>query len=414
MMSKKLAIVAALAIVFAVTSAVAVGPAGIVSQPGHDTQNTCTTQSVSTYESTKYQEWHTDLPGGVWCTPLLDDDDNIYVTTNDAVGCYVKLDSDGNLLWSVGTSASWGTDGQGCLGDFGGDLFWYVPVQLDGPGAVWKIDADTGNVIWTLTIPNRLGRDPDLAATRMKIDADGDLYLHTCISAYAYKITDLGASGSIVWETYSGFQPEYGVSEIALSPAEDRVYFVSNYARAITAADRQKLWSLDASDGSIVWSVAWGDQSSVPADDWIGGFPVVDDTGDIYFYVDNNGGGVPNIQGVIKYNSAGVQQWQSHSDQGGYNTWQIGQGGVSFNGAQDRVYYMGQGPFTLSMDTTTGQIQWTEIYDAQCAGNSPGGFPMIGPTGAVYHGGLYWSNVVCRITDNGTYGTFEWNDWCVA
>ena len=412
MMNKYFAFAAALAVAFMVTGVAVGGPVGYMPMTGADTQNTSMFLSGTTYDILPYPMWTVNIPDGVWSTPLIDADDNIYVTSNGAK-TYIALDSDGNELWSVGTSESWGTDGQGCLGAVGENVYWYVPFRYDDDtGEVWKLDTADGSLIWTVNIPTRGGIPPQLNAVRMKIDADGDLYLVTVDSGYAYKITDNGASGSIVWESYTG---HIGwAAELAMNSAEDRVYVATRYA-AVTPADRQKLIALNASTGATVWATTWGDQSTVPCFDWIGSFPVVDDAGGIYIYIDNDENvGVPNFQGIHKYNSSGVLQWSRPVAWGWYNTWCVGQNGLSFNPDQTRIYNFGRGTVwsgwvhALAIDTTTGYVQWS--HESALGGGTSGACTLIGPNGKIYLGGLNWGDTdVACFTDNGTYGTHDWD-----
>ncbi|MBN1918941.1 MAG: PQQ-like beta-propeller repeat protein, partial [Verrucomicrobia bacterium] len=406
---KSLVIVIALAIVLMAGMAVA-GPVGPAPMQGINAQNQC--QSPAVYESSPNPVWVHVLPGETRCTPLIDADDNIYVTTTDSESAtYVAFDTDGNVLWSLSTGQDWGTESQGCLGEVGGNVYWYVPVyQNEGAGKVWKLDVTNGDIVWELEIPTETvfseARPPDLGGARMKMDANGDLYLQTCGSGFLYKIQDTGTSGSRVWGSLTG---HLGLAEIALSPEEDAVYGF-NVFNAISETDREKLWKLDADTGAVVWSVAVASQVNDP--DWmagVGGFPVVDDDGNIYITFTGHDG-VDIYRATAKYDPDGVKVWETPETTGWYNTWEIGQNGMAFNLDQTRIYQFVQTRL-FALDTATGAIIWqSEDFDMGNWNVGSGSYPLIGPTGKYYLGGLCWTPYdVFRFTDNGTSCSMD--DW---
>ena len=392
------------AIALVATSVCLAGPVGPAPMSGIDGQNQV--QSPATYEATPYPIWERQLPGGVWVTPLVDDDGNIYVPTNDGQHTYVALDTNGSTLWTLGTGQSWGLDSQGCLGETGGNVYWYVPVRYDdNSGEIWKIDTASGNVIWTVDIPQENGRDPDMWGSRMKMDAAGDMYVGTSNSGYVYKITDLGASGSIVWGAYTGHT---GLAELALSPEEDAVY-ESNIWDSLADPDRQVLLKLSTADGSVVWSVAFTSQTTPPEFTSVGGFPVVDDNGDIYLFFEGNDD-TSNFQAMAKFSAAdGSKIWETPEVTGWYNTWDRGQNGMAFNLDQTRIYEFVQTRL-FALDTATGEILWTSQDFSMGNWNvGSGSYPLIGPTGKYYLGGLYWgASDVFRFTDNGSDCSLDW------
>ncbi|MBN1919193.1 MAG: PQQ-like beta-propeller repeat protein, partial [Verrucomicrobia bacterium] len=402
-MKKSLVLVIALAIALMAGVAVA-GPVGPAPMSGIDGQNQC--QSPATYEATPYPVWQRELPGGVWVSPLVDADNNIYVTTNDGVQTYVALDTNGNTLWSIGASQSWGLDGQGCLGEVGGNVYWYVPVRYDdGTGKVWKLDVTNGSIVWQLDIPTE-GGYLDLWGSRMKMDAAGDMYIGTDGTGYVYKIQDNDTSGSIVWTRYTDHG---GLAELALSPAEDAVY-ESNVWDTVAGTDRQTLWKLSTTDGSVIWKVTFSDTTWPPEFTSVGGFPVLDDDGNIYLFFEGNTGGDGQFwQGIAKFDPSGNVLWSTEQVHGWYNTWDRGQNGMAFNLDQTRIYNFAE-TWLFAFDTANGNILWTaQDFPMGNWNVGSGSYPFIGPTGKYYLGGLYWASAdVFRFSDNGTSASMDW------
>ena len=393
------------------TGVMAAGPVGLAPMTGLDSQNTQVYSGSSTNEAYPAPMWSYAIQDGVFTTPLLDDDANVYVSTNNATTTFVALDTDGNLLWSLGNAP---TDGQGCLGSYGepGGTFWYVPWHkgadwTGGPGAICKVDVSDGSIIWTLDIVAIGGNEPTLYETRLVMDEAGGIYCHAK-HGYIQKIVDNGASGSIVWQSYTG--GTHGGGQVALSPDESVAYQVVN-GSAIAELDKFRLYAINTTNGNLLWSAEYnGGPGSVPANGWIAGQPVVDDDGNIYAYFnrsDNTDG-----QGITKYDNTGAILW-TRKIEGSDSIWAGSGPDVAFNLDQSRIYHHQRGygsPRTYAIDTTTGYVQWTLTTVTD---DPSGGYFLVGPTGLIYTSALFCGTgpriAVEAFEDNGTTGAHAWN-----
>ena len=262
-MSKGVGCWTVLAIVLVASWAAGAGAGAPMPMTGSNTQGTSLAGSL-TDEPMNVLVWSVSVdPDGLGstCVPLIDSRGNVYVTSVSNTRNFFKYDPDGNLLWSRGIGN--GIYGQGCLGEYGETTYWYVPVHFGESGAVCKLDAATGDTVWTVDILSSVaGEAPAMDQCQLIIDAAGDIYFPTA-DGQVHKVEDMGSSGSEVWRTRTGCSPPNGMGKVAMSTDESVVYNVigggADDGGIVQAGGDQGLGP-GRREHCVVGSMRWGSQ----------------------------------------------------------------------------------------------------------------------------------------------------------
>jgi outer membrane protein assembly factor BamB len=176
-----------------------------------------------------------------------------------------------------------------------GDGIWSTPaIDAAGHGyigvgnpddAVLAFDAATGRRLWMTSFHPDAGRDVDVGATPIVLQAGGREEVAVGSDAGVFKVLD-AATGSVVWsrDLVNGS----AVHGLLASPAYDGKYFY-----VPSAGDPTGMFALDATGGNTLWTNHAGlPVYSAPA---IGNGVLVFGTGDVF--------GDPNAGGMVALSS---------------------------------------------------------------------------------------------------------------
>jgi outer membrane protein assembly factor BamB len=205
-------------------------------------------------------------------------------------GAIVAFDlATGSMVWELCALVS---ARAGCLA---GDGIWSTPaIDAAGHGyigvgnpddGVLAFDAATGRRLWMTSFHPDAGRDVDVGATPIVLQAGGREEVAVGSDLGVFKVLD-AATGSVVWsrDLVNGS----AVHGLLASPAYDGVYFY-----VPSAGDPSGVFALDAAGGKTVWTNHSGSPVySAPA---IGSGVLVFGTGDVF--------GDPNSGGMVALSS---------------------------------------------------------------------------------------------------------------
>ncbi len=172
----------------------------------------------------------------------------------------VKMDRDGNVLWSrtYGTSEDEGAHAVGV--DSSGNYVIAAYRTVSGYRDAWilKVDADSGEVLWDIS----LGGSENDEFQSVLIDGDGNYVLAGHARSYGNGYFDvwlvkMSPDGNVLWSRAYGHSLDDGASGIGLTG--DGNYIVSGRA-VFDIGDYNDVWILKVNpdDGDTLWTARYG------------------------------------------------------------------------------------------------------------------------------------------------------------
>ena len=212
--------------------------------------------------------------------PIIDDDENVYVTgapeggkdkpiTKDPRGTFISYDKNGNERWRY--DWNWNPTDRNYRGASG---MYSIPAITPFNSIIigfrygWmrSFNLDDGSIVWE----HDFSTDREPFTSSPVIDEKGYAYIHSRNSQILIKIKS--KDGEIEWAHRFGDDSRGVVSSPTLSHDENTLYI----GRTV---DDSYLYSINTNDGTYRW--AWSPEvSSGHSFAW--GIPVVDKNGDIY------------------------------------------------------------------------------------------------------------------------------------
>ena len=308
--------------------------------------------------STISTSWTRDLGAGVWSSPAVSNNKNLYVATEE--GILQAFNNRGDKLWqfctqgSILSSPALLSDGRVLIGssdgflyaiDKNGKLSWkfHVGSDIDGSASIDErgviyIGANNG-LVYALSSQGDLIWQQDLGAmvdSSVVIAPNGSLYIGTRKGT----LFALERDGSLLWQRQVG--------SISSSPAlgHDGTIYVGSWDNSVYAY---------ASDGSLKWRHV--------TDSWVWGSPVVGANGTVY---------VGALDGAVyAIDSDGVLKWRYQTDSLIDSSPLLDSQDVLYIGSRDKYFY--------AINAVTGELKWR--YGVQAGVYSS---PVIDNAGSLY------------------------------
>ena len=322
----------------------------------------------------------------------------------------IKIDSDGNLVWSKSYGGDDGNEtGYSVLHTNDGGFIVVGETSNFGQGGadIYLIRTNsTGDTLWTRTF----GGTHNDSGKSIQQTSDGGFILtgHTgggvAGTDYDVYLIKLDADGSIIWtKTYGGTGDDYGES---VQQTIDGGYIIAGYGTSYGAGNWDFYLIKTDDDGNITWSKTYGG----PNADY--GYKVQQTSDQGYIITGTTGGFSANNWDVylIKTDTDGNVSWSKtyggpHPD-GGNSVQQTIDGGFVIAGET-------WGNVFLIKTTSFGDTLWTKTYGGTDydSGSSiiltaDGGFVIIGTIQSPpinFYGNVY----LIKTDSNGNSGCYE-------
>jgi hypothetical protein len=231
-------------------------------------------------------------------------------TSSGSADLYLtKHDKDGTLLWQTALEASTYTYG-GSVIDDSGNIYSSGLQNISGYGS-WDIFISKHNSSGTLQWQRQIGGSGDDRPYGMCIDSSSNVYIVGELESSPQGTRDTpyikyNSSGVLQFQKSIGKSGSYYFFTSYNSPAadsSDNIYLSALWKP--NSGNYQNMIVKLNSSGTIQWNKSIG--SATATDSVRGGMSSVDSSDNIYFAIYND---TAKTFVVLKYNSAGTQQWQ--------------------------------------------------------------------------------------------------------
>jgi len=211
--------------------------------------------------------WSERIGGLVWPSPIVGRDGTLY--TGHADGEFVALNPDGTVKWRVRDDRMMYIDSTGALGSDG--YLYMASTDIDprghqNQGRIWKLDPDTGEVLWTFW--GRHFEDPESdPGAHLSSFFEGNVALGEeggRVFVYAgsddNRLYKLDSDGALVWEYDAGSYPSGVIWTKPLISPDGGSVFIGDLAgqlHSVDTASGRSRW-MRRLGGSVVSTPAMG------------------------------------------------------------------------------------------------------------------------------------------------------------
>lgn len=257
--------------------------------------------------------------------PTVGPDGTVYASSSDSF--FYAINPDGSLRWRVETQGY--MDSNGAALSHTGKLYFGT-----NTGVAYSLDADTGNVEWTLSE----GNSPYFAGPA--IATDGTVYFKQDEGV----LRAVNSAGQPQWNYTVTGEPSYAGPVIRLDGS------------IILPANDGALHAVSSS-GSRIWRYAPLRDDGTEDTSGIFTSPAIDGAGNIYASTLNGT--------VFSVNPNGELRWVFRTPEPGENV------SSSIALGDDRAYFASYGGFLYSLESANGTMDWRASIEAQARASSP-------------------------------------------